>query len=59
MRTFVYTMFWMNLATAILRLISLVYGTYSRPSKIGVYAADTVLIAAVVVWAGFVLWYDG
>lgn len=58
METFVLTIFWVEVVQTILRIFNMATDTYPQQTRIGVYAADTAIGAAVAIWAGFALWYS-
>lgn len=58
METFVLVMFWLNVIISSSRILNLATGAWVNRPSIGVYAADTALISAIAIWAGFALWYS-
>ena len=57
MKAYILTLFVILAIDVLAKILSMVDNTYKRPRTIGIYAADTVLNAALLIWAGFVLWY--
>jgi len=57
MENFVTTMMWLNIFGFAARVACMATGAWSKPRTLSVYAADTVLEAALAIWAGFALFY--
>lgn len=57
MKTFCVFIFWLYLMIFLARVTNTVTGSYNKPATIGIYCADTVLTATIMIWAGFALWW--
>lgn len=57
MKLFIQVFFWVQLFDIVGRIAFIGTGKYAEPRSLNIYAADTVIAAIILIWAGFVLWY--
>jgi len=57
MVNFILTIFWLYVFMMAMRLLVIATGNWGKPTSLGVYVADGLINATIMIWAGFVLWF--
>ena len=58
MEFYIRVIFAITLLETVCRVINIYTGAWKKPARIGVYNADTILAATLMLWAGFLIWYS-